>query len=175
MSRKALDHIQTFAKLPAMPTLVQRAIAYVFIGSFCAVGPLLLIVAFGTAIRQVLFIHSAQHANGTVIELREYGSTRSTTHVVTPVFRFTADGQTYVVAAKNAVREDGINVGEPVDVLYARDHPETALIDNSAQLWMFPLVVGAVGAGFSTIPAFVLLTLWRRRRASARITPPFET
>ena len=144
-----------------MKDLVARLIAYVFIGSFCIVGPLCLAVALGSALQRVALIYSGLRADGTVIAKRQTGSTRIT---YAPVFQFTAnDGRSYTVSSDVYGRESTFRYGQHLHVLYRQSRPEFARIDAFAQLWTFPLVAGVVGAGFSVIPALVLVNRMRRR------------
>lgn len=142
--------------------MVARLIAYLFVGSFCLAGPVLLIIALATAAQRVALVYSGQHAEGTVIAKRQTASGRAS---YAPVFQFTAnDGRTYVVSSDVYGRESDFRFGEHVAVLYRRGEPESARIDAFAPLWTFPLVFGVVGAGFSVIPAVVLRGWIRRRR-----------
>lgn len=148
-----------------MKDLTARLIAWVFVGSFCVVGPLLLLVGLGAAVQRAVLLYSGLRAEGTVIAKRASGSGRVT---YAPVFRFTAsDGHTYVVNSDVSGRESAFRYGEHVDVIYRPGHPESARIDAFAELWIFPLVFGVVGAAFSIIPALVLSSWMRRRRMSA--------
>lgn len=147
-----------------MKALLARLIAYVFLGSFCIAGPLCLFIALGSALQRAALIYSGLRAEGTVIASQQMGSTRVT---YAPVFQFAAsDGRTYVVSSDVYGRESAVKYGQHVRVLYRRDHPESARIDAFAPLWTFPLVFGVVGAAFSVIPALVLASWLRRRRAS---------
>jgi len=137
-----------------MKGLVARLTAYVFVGSFCIVGPLLLIVALGSALQRTALIYSGLRAEGTVIAKRSTGATRV---MYAPVFQFTAnDGRTYIISSDVYGRESAFRYGERVHVLYRQGHPEAARIDAFTPLWTFPLVFGVVGAGFSMIPALML-------------------
>jgi hypothetical protein len=81
------------------------------------------------------------------------------------VFQFAAsDGHSYTVNSDVYGREP-VRYGERVQVLYWPSHPESARIDAFAQLWTLPLVAGVVGAGFSVVPA-IMLVAWMRRRGS---------
>ena len=147
-----------------MKTWVARLIAYVFLGSFCIAGPLLLVLALGTAVQRVSLIYSGLRAQGTVIAKRTTGSTRAT---YAPVFQFKAsDGRTVTVNSDVYGEESAFSYGQRVQVLYRRDNPDSARLDKFGQLWTLPLVVGVVGAGFSIVPA-IMLVAWMRRRAAA--------
>jgi hypothetical protein len=146
-----------------MKELVGRLIAYVFLGSFCIAGPLLLMLALGTAGQRAALMISGLDAQATVIGARQSGSTRVS---YAPVFRFTAsDGRTYSVSSDVYGKQSAIRYGERIRVFYWPNHPESARIDAFAPLWTLPLVAGVVGAGFCVVPAIVLVA-WMRRRAS---------
>ena len=74
-----------------MQDLGQRLIAYGFLGAFCLVGPLFLVIAIGVAVDRVVFIHSALRVDGTIIELRPTGTSRTGAGALVPVVRFAAD------------------------------------------------------------------------------------
>lgn len=147
-----------------MKALVGRLIGYVFIGSFCIAGPLLLLLALGTAVQRTALVLSGLRAQATVVGARASGSTRVT---YAPVFEFTArDGRSYTVMSDVYGEESEIHFGSRLRVLYWPDRPQAARIDGFEPLWILPLVLGAVGAGFSVVPAIVLVS-WMRRRAEA--------
>ena len=144
-----------------MKGLFGRLIAYLFLGSFCVAGPVLLIVALSAAAQRGALIYFGMHTEGTVIAKRTTGSSRPT---YAPVVQFTAiDGRTYTFVSNVYGREAAFQYGERVPVLYRQNHPELARIDAFAQLWTLPLVSGVVGAAFSIIPALMIVA-WRRRR-----------
>jgi hypothetical protein len=143
--------------------LVGRLIAYVFLGSFCIAGPVLLLLALATAAQRAALLVSGLRAQATVIGAQQMGSTRVS---YAPVFRFTAsDGHSYTVSSDVYGKESAVRYGERLRVLYRPDHPEAARIDAFAPLWTLPLVLGVVGAGFCVVPAIVLVA-WMRRRGA---------
>ncbi len=145
-----------------MKDLIGRLIAYLFLGSFCLAGPLLLIAALATAAQRAELIISGLRVEATVIGARQSGSTRVT---YAPVFQFMAsDGRTYTVSSDVYGKESAVRYGKPVQVLYWPEDPQSARIKSFATLWTLPLVIGVVGAGFCVVPAIVLVA-WMRRRA----------
>lgn len=145
--------------------MIARLIAYVFLGSFCIAGPLLLLIGVGTAAQRAVLVHSGLRADGIVIAKRQMASSRSS---YAPVFQFTAgDGHTYTVSSDVYGREADFNFGEHVGVLYPQGRPQSARIDAFAELWTSALVCGVVGAGFSIVPAIVWVSWMRRRRIAS--------
>ena len=145
-----------------MPSLPARIVAYLFVGIFCAAGPVTLLVAAGTGIERALFIRSSSSAEGVVVALRGVPGSSKTS--LAPVFRFTAqNGMSFTVSSNIYQRPSTWQLGGRVRVLYQEEHPENAHIDSFWQLWMPQFVLGIVGGGFSVIPLLVLLG--RRRSA----------
>jgi uncharacterized membrane protein len=154
--------LEAAATVPSMKEWAGRLIGYVFIGSFCLAGPLLVMLALVTAAQRTALVISGLRAQATVIGARQSGSSRPT---YAPVFQFTAsDGRSYTVSSDVYAQESAIHFGGRLQVLYWPDHPESARIDAFAPLWILPLVLGVVGGGFSVVPAIVLVS-WMRRRA----------
>jgi hypothetical protein len=144
--------------------LCGRLVAYVFLGSFCVAGPLLLILALGAAVQRGALVIFGLHAEATVVGMRSMGATAVN---YAPVFQFTAnDGRTHTVSSDVYGKDSAVRYGERIAVLYSPEHPESARIDSFAQLWTLPLVLGVVGAGLSVMPA-ILWVAWLRRRADA--------
>ena len=149
------------------PPLAPRLIVYGFVGLFCLVGPLFLLIALDSAVHRAVFIHTALRAEGTVIEMRQTHSSRTGAGTYIPVFRYTADdGQAYIVVSDVSVRRVSLSAGEQVPVLYQQSHPENARIDAFTPLWLYPLIFGIVGAAFSSIPALILVSRIRQRSGS---------
>jgi hypothetical protein len=140
-----------------------KIVVYLFVGLVCVAGPGLLFIAAVTGVERALFLHSAATAEGAIIALRETAQSAGRTRKsFFPIFQFNAsNGETYTVTSDIAERPISWRLGGPVRVLYQSDHPENAHIDSFAQLWMLQVVVGVVGAGFSTIPVLVLIRRFR--------------
>ncbi len=146
-----------------MKQLVGRLIGYMFAGSFCIAGPLLLILAVSAAVQRAALVISGIPAEATVVGARVSGSTRPT---YAPVFQFTAiDGRSYTISSDVYGKESAVRYGARLRVLYWPKHPESARIDSFAPLWTLPLVAGVVGAGFCVMPG-MMLAAWMRRRAN---------
>lgn len=145
-----------------MPSVVSRAVAYVFVAIFMLAGPALLLVDAVVLVRNLLFIYSAARTQGTIVALKQFRARSSRKQSFAPVFRFTADdGQAYIVASNMFNKTPGFAVGEQVTVLYEKGHPEHAKVDSFYQLWIPEIVLSVVGGGFSVIPAVIIV---RRRR-----------
>jgi hypothetical protein len=137
--------------------------AYLLVGIFCGVGPVMLLVAAGTGIERAFFIRSSSSASGVVVALRRLpGSTKKS---LAPIFRFaTQNGMSFTVSSNIYQSPSTWQLGGRVRVLYQEDRPENAHIDSFWQLWMPQFVLGIVGGGFSVIPLLIFL---RRPRSAA--------
>jgi len=140
-------------------TVIARLIAWFFVGLLYAVGPLLLVIAIVASIPTVFFVRNGVVADGTVIDLERVYSSQFSKEVYKPVVRFaTTDGRIRLMMAHSNVR---LKLGEHTRVIYLKGYPETARIDTIAQLWMPQIILGVIGALFSTFSVRMLL----RRRA----------
>jgi hypothetical protein len=149
-----------------MPSMGARILAYGFIGAF-AIGSLVLlcIAAFSTVQRATLVLFGSR-AEGTVVAKKEVQHLQGGAGAYAPMFQFTAsDGRTYVVTSDLSGPEPAYRFGQQLRVLYRPNHPDGARIDAFAPLWTLPLVTGVVGAAFSIVPAIVVASWNRRRRA----------
>jgi hypothetical protein len=151
-----------------MPGLGARLVVYGFFGAFGVMGVLFLVLAVKSTVASAEFLHSAQHTQGTVIELRPVHSSRTGAGTVVPVFRFQAnDGHDYLGFSNVSVRWSAFRVGDHVGVIYLRDQPATARIDMFPALWTGSLVLGIVGGAFSAVATFFGIGFLRMRRAIA--------
>jgi hypothetical protein len=151
-----------------MPSIGARIVAYGFIGAFAVGSLVLLTIAIGSTLQRAVLIFSGSHAEGTVVALRQVGHLKGGANAYAPVLQFNAtDGRTYVVTSDFSGPESEYGIGQHLQVLYLPDHPDSARIDAFAPLWTLPLLTGAVGAAFSFLPAIVVVT-WRRRRRAER-------
>jgi uncharacterized protein DUF3592 len=151
-----------------MPSLGTRIVAYGFVGAFAVGSLVLLAIAIGSTAQRAALIFSGSRADGTVVAARQVGRMKSGAAVYAPVLQFnTRDGRTYVVTSDVSGPESAYRIGQHLRVLYEPDHPDGARVDAFAPLWTLPLVTGVVGAAFSIVPAFVVAT-WRRRRRAER-------
>ncbi len=143
---------------------IGRLIAWVFLGSFCLAGPLLVLLSLATTAQRVELLITGVRGQGTVIGWRQSGSSPP---AYAPVFQFNArDGRTYTASSDFYGKQRDAVVGAQVPVVYPAEDPSSARIDAFVPLWVLPLVTGAVGAGFCVVPA-IMWVAWLRRRAAA--------
>jgi hypothetical protein len=143
-------------------TLISRLIAYFFVGVFYAVGPLLLIIAIGLSIPTARFVLASTPTDGKIIYMQREYSRQFSKDFYRPVVRFTAnDGQSHLFVAKSRSGLVAFKLGDTIRVRYIQDHPDTARIDTIAQLWMPQLILGVLGAAFTSVP----IRIQMRKRA----------
>jgi Protein of unknown function (DUF3592) len=128
---------------------------------FAGIGAVLIVVAAVMAVFTARFVATAERTEGTVIDLsRSEDSEGSVTY--SPVVRFTADGRTIQFTSSSGSSSPP-SVGDRVEVLYDPDDPDDARLSGFLDLWLFPLVAGAIGIACGAIGGFIA---WRTRRPS---------
>lgn len=123
---------------------------------FPVVGGLLLVVAMlmWNATRQ--FVASASTLQGTVVELIEQRDSDGVTY--SPVVRFMApDGNEVTYTESFSGNPAPYDVGEGVEVLYSREHPDKRRIKGFMSLWLGPVILGGIGSVFVLIGGGILL------------------
>jgi hypothetical protein len=114
-------------------------------------------------------------ANGTVTDLF-HGSDSDGDSVYYPRVRFvTQSGDVIEFTGSNGASPPAFEVGETVSVLYDPISPGNARINGFFQLWLLPMILGAMGSVFATIGGVGLIVCGRSktkigslRRGSAR-------
>jgi hypothetical protein len=156
--------------------MVARIFAYGFIGAF-AIGTLVLLaIAIGSTVQRATLIYSGSSADGTVVAKKQVGTLKGGAAAYAPMVQFSAsDGHTYVVTSDFSGPESAYQFGQHVRILYMPNHPLGARIDAFAPLWTLPLLTGVVGAAFSLVPAIVVVSWLRRRRAGTSDALPDES
>jgi hypothetical protein len=143
-----------------------RIFAYGFIGAFLIGALVLLAIAVGSTVQRATLIFSGSSAEGTVVAKKQVGHLKGGAAAYAPMVQFSAsDGATYVVTSDFSGPESAYRFGQHVRILYLPSHPQGARIDAFAPLWTLPLVTGVIGAAFSFVPAIVIVSWLRRRRA----------
>jgi hypothetical protein len=105
-----------------------------------------LIVALGMTAYTWHFTRVAQHAAGTVIEMREQKDKEGgISHAPTFRFQDSAGGQ-HIVSSGMYQEPPAFHVGDTVGVLYLPNDPQTASIDTFGQVWGLPVLFGIVAA-----------------------------
>ena len=99
------------------------------------------------------FVQSAEHAEGTVIELVEKRSTKTennrtrTSITYSPVVEFSDYQEQRHEFHGTSSSPPRYSVGDKVSVLYDRDHPNSASIDHWLDLYLGQFIIGVIAAG----------------------------
>ena len=152
-----------------------RIFAYGFIGAFGIGSLVLLAIAVGSTVQRATLIFSGSRAEATVVAKKQVGHLKGGAIAYAPMLQFaTSDGRTCVVTSDLSGPESMYRFGQHLRVLYQPDRPDGARIDAFGPLWTLPLVSGVVGAAFSIVPAIVIVSWVRRRRAASGEALPDE-
>ena len=123
------------------------------------VAAVLVVVAAVVAVSTARFVANAERTEGTVIDLsRSEDSEGSVTY--SPVVRFTVEGRTIQFTSSSGSSSPP-SVGDRVEVLYDPDDPHDARLSGFLDLWLFPLVAGAI-ALIASVIGVVFLRRTRR-------------
>lgn len=100
---------------------------------------------------------------GTVVQMISSDDEDGVTYA--PVVEYQADGSAYSYESHNYSNPPAYHVGQQVNLVYDRAHPDKARISNFLELWLVPLIL--IPFGFSTgfVTLLVLPAMMRRRRA----------
>jgi uncharacterized protein DUF3592 len=127
-------------------------------------GLLVLAVACAVAWSTLGFLGSASRAEGTVIALVQSTGAKGG-RLYAPIVRFqTQAGAAIEFASKLNTDLQLYAPGQPVSVLYLREHPEEARIDTPLELWFVPLVLLIPGSVLFSVGLLVWRGSARRRR-----------
>lgn len=137
---------------------------------FVVIGVVILIASRWIATNAYEFTEHALRTQGTVVELQQAESKRSSnkrrSSVYYPIVTFsTSDGQNITFRESVGTNPPAYEQGETVDVLYLPDNPNDARIKDWLSLWLLPTVFFSFGA-LSFL--FGCIGLWIMRRNEKR-------
>lgn len=113
-------------------------------------------------------VAEGSRAEGTVVSLIDTGS--GSKRKWKPLVRFVAaDGRSVEFTTSTSSSPPAYSVGERVRVLYRASSPEEAAIDGFLALWLGPLILGGVGAGFLGIGGGMIVYAKARARLAERL------
>lgn len=141
-----------------------RGIAAVGVGcAFGVIGPVMIVVSGVLAAKEALWLRTAQHATGRIVELRREEWQESDTghhHMgdsdipvvhdgYRAIFRFaTPDGRRFTIPSSTVSNPPDHRVGDTAMVDYHSDHPERAALADWADRWVSTLIVLGLGVVF---------------------------
>jgi hypothetical protein len=127
-----------------------------------ALGTLLVLVACGLAVRDLVRTVGAETAMGEVIALNAEPGPKGDTYY-RPTVRFVTDSGSVTFTGWVASSPPAYRVGESVRVYYNRADPSAAIIDSFADRMLLPVVFGGIGI-VSVAVGMILGVLTRRKR-----------
>jgi hypothetical protein len=134
-----------------------------------AVGLALALGAALTAQRRLAFLDGARRHEGVVVDM--IGSNRSDP-TWTPVVRWRDEAGEHDTRGSFSSDPPSFELGERVGVYARPGAPETAVLDSTFSLWMWPIVLGTLAEPFLLVGGIAWLrdVLASRRRERARRT-----
>lgn len=134
-------------------------------GIFATIGVVFVAIAGWSYQSDRSFAARGARAQGTVIEMA--GSGGSDGYTYSPVVEFVdARGRRHVFTSTVSSNPPRYSRGETVEVIYAPDSPDRAMIDGFLDRFLLPLIFGGLGTLFAAI-GFGLLAFWHRGRQIA--------
>ena len=114
------------------------------------------------AVRTHLFIQSAIHAKGIIVELEQRRSDEGST-VYSPVCTFTdVQGNTHKVSISIYSNPAIVGVGDEIEVLYDPDNPQKVRINRFLYLRTLEAIFTAIGVSYLVL--FLWLALYAKRK-----------
>lgn len=116
------------------------------------------------------FVQTAEHAEGTVIELVENRG-KEGNRTYRPLVEFTDhQGQRREFLSSSGSNPPRYSVGDKMPILYDRDRPNSASINHWLDLYLFPFVLGIVAA-VNLIMSIVFFLLGSKKRKDGEEEP----
>ncbi len=143
--------------------------------SFLIIGTVLIATSTIGFVRTRSFVDTAIGTEGFVIGLDEYssssGSSNSSGHrTSSPLIEFQMkDGRSVTFQSSSENSSEHYNIGEGVQILYDRNNPKHAEIDNFSHLWADLLIVGGLGIPFLAIGFGLLMVSGSKSRKRSRL------
>jgi len=147
MRRRLFYGTGNFVRISTTTTLSPDSRFFVYLGlGFVLVGIILTVIGVLWWQNVRHFVQTAERTEGTVIKMIESRSRRGNT-TYSPVVEFTdQQGLRREFRARGSI--SGYSVGGKVPVLYDRERPDSAAIDDWFDLHFAPLVFCVIGVGF---------------------------
>ena len=133
---------------------------------FVLIGLTSLTVCIITFVHTREFLASAKIAHGHVVRLDPNTSSHVPTTYYT-VFTFLDDSEhPHTVRTSYAQSPPPYQAGDQILVLYPPDAPDDARIRSFSSLWLFPMILGAIGVVFPAAGLFAFISARKTYGAS---------
>jgi Protein of unknown function (DUF3592) len=117
------------------------------------------------ALRSIWLIQNGVRVPGTIVdykvvtESRENGPGHSTYHF--PVVRFSdTRGRSYTETMATSDKPSPPNKRKPVRMIYPKNKPEAARIENFSSLWLLPIIFCCPALIYGSLMAWAVLRWW---------------
>lgn len=114
---------------------------------FIGIPPLL--IAVGVYLYTDIQISESEITTGTVVELRPYRNDYNS-YDYTPIIRYEVRGKEYTMEAPVYSDTPEFAEGEQVPLLVHKENPDLVIIDTFTQRWFMIILIGSIGAFFTT-------------------------
>lgn len=133
--------------------------------AFIPLGLSLLLGAAWAVSSTKTWLAHAIEVEGKVIEMVRVRDSENTGYLFAPVVRFqTVEGKTIEFESGLRSNPPAYRTGQTVTVFYDPDEPLSAAIKGFFSLWLMPLILSFIGAGFLVIgTAMVVMSGWAGR------------
>jgi len=121
---------------------------------FLVIGIFIMTAAVYLVISGYQFEQRSVIVQGKMIEYEIYTDREdngASTTMYTPVFQYEYKGETYTHKSKSSSSSQDYIIDEPVDIFVNPDDPSDILIDSFWEKWMLPILLGFMGAVFTTM------------------------
>jgi hypothetical protein len=133
------------------------------------VGFVLLFIGLATGGAAAMLYRSSQTAlagqrvAGRVVKLEQRRGGGGRRGGSVPVVQYDVAGQTHQIKGHVSTSPPAHRVGDTVRVVYPADSPQSGRIDSFVEMWLLPLVFGAIGAVLGLAGAGTLAAAYKNR------------
>ncbi len=113
---------------------------YIFQAIFGFVGIVMLAIAVFVGMQKITFLQNSQKTTGTLVDYYEDDEGTSF-----PKYSFDLDGKQYTFKSGVGSSSKGAPVGTQVGILYQKDNPNIAEVDNTLTIFFLPGIMGFLG------------------------------
>jgi hypothetical protein len=136
------------------------------IASLFGLGVLLIGVGGVFLYFQLPYLTAGKRVEGTVVDIKRQMNRRGT--VYHPVVQYHAAGRSVTITGAVGAGINPYRIGETVNVVYLPDDPESGVIGDFIQLYLFPALFGGLGLA-CILGALVAAYVMTRQRAAEAV------
>ncbi len=134
---------------------------------FSIVGLPFLVISIFVGVANYKFIHTADRAQGKVVELiSSQDSEGSRTYRPKVSFQST-NGESHEYISSSGTNPPAHKVGDKVTLYYENSNPDNAKIDSFMDLWFLPAIMGLLGVIFFGIGGCIIMFQIKKKQTNA--------